>query len=390
MKEKLIQSLEESCHNILIKNLERTTETVYILYDTLSPLATLVSDAYIKAFKNTQWITFRHFIDPPAPLYRWWLINPKNPHQEEEKRIMSEFNQWENLKRWLNHQEEEKAVTEDILSDEAESIKNDLLSLPVGSIAILVQSSNFRLSTFRIRLELFHRWVHVVEHNHLSYIPESEFETFIRSHEYKTPYYVSEFERLSTIAQSASWLKIYSSTGEVLQVGEIEAMRGNTGDYRWIPNKWGTFPLGEVFTEARDLETMNGVVMIDTYPNTDFSIEKVKAFPLHIKNGRVLPGNDFPKWFQKIYQMVLEHEGEVMVREIGFGLNTAISTDCSLSDVNFHERKHGIHLSIGKKHGIYGKKLPKDMLQRYHIDVFVDLDRVETPEHGIIFQGKEH
>lgn len=54
MKEKLIQSLEESCHNILIKNLERTTETVYILYDTLSPLATLVSDAYIKAFKNTQ------------------------------------------------------------------------------------------------------------------------------------------------------------------------------------------------------------------------------------------------------------------------------------------------------------------------------------------------
>ncbi len=50
MNSNLIKSLEESCHNILIKNLERTTETVYILYDTLSPLATIVSDAYMSAF----------------------------------------------------------------------------------------------------------------------------------------------------------------------------------------------------------------------------------------------------------------------------------------------------------------------------------------------------
>lgn len=78
--------------------------------------------------------------------------------------------------------------------------------------------------------------------------------------------------------------------------------------------------------------------------------------------------------------MVASQEGEVMVREIGFGLNPAISSDHPLQDVNFHERKHGVHLSLGKKHGIYGKKLPKDMLQRYHIDVFIHLDRVETLE----------
>ena len=134
---------------------------------------------------------------------------------------------------------------------------------------------------------------------------------------------------------------------------------------------------------------MNGTVMVNTYPNTDFSIERVESFPLHIKNGRVLNNANFPEGFQKIYQMVFEHEGEVMVREIGFGLNSAISTEHPLSDVNFHERKHGIHLSLGKKHGIYGKKLPKTMLQRYHIDLFVDLDRVETPEHGVIFQQKQ-
>ena len=134
---------------------------------------------------------------------------------------------------------------------------------------------------------------------------------------------------------------------------------------------------------------MNGTVMVNTYPNTDFSIERVESFPLHIKNGRFLNNANFPEGFQKIYQMILEHEGEVMVREIGFGLNSAISTEHPLSDVNFHERKHGLHLSLGKKHGIYGKKLPKTMLRRYHIDLFVDLDRVETPEHGIIFQQKQ-
>ena len=50
MNKALIKSLEGSCHDILIKNLERTNESVYILYDTLSPLATIVSDAYMSAF----------------------------------------------------------------------------------------------------------------------------------------------------------------------------------------------------------------------------------------------------------------------------------------------------------------------------------------------------
>ena len=36
----------------------------------------------------------------------------------------------------------------------------------------------------------------------------------------------------------------------------------------------------------------------------------------------------------------------------------------------------GVHLSLGKKHGIYGKKLPKTEMQRFHIDVFVHLGAV--------------
>ena len=55
---------------------------------------------------------------------------------------------------------------------------------------MLSQSTNFRLSTFRIRLELFHRGVHVVEFNHLAYIPENEIDTFTASLAYRTDEYV--------------------------------------------------------------------------------------------------------------------------------------------------------------------------------------------------------
>jgi aminopeptidase len=63
------------------------------------------------------------------------------------------------------------------------------MTLPKGSIVVLIQSTNFRLSTFRIRLELFHRGVHVVEFNHLAYIPESQFDTFQDALIYRTDMY---------------------------------------------------------------------------------------------------------------------------------------------------------------------------------------------------------
>lgn len=71
--------------------------------------------------------------------------------------------------------------------------------------------------------------------------------------------------------------------------------------------------------------------------------------------------------------MIREQEnGEVMVRELGIGFNPEISPERPISDVNSFERQLGVHLSLGKKHGIFGKKLPKTDLQKYHIDVFLD------------------
>ena len=83
---------------------------------------------------------------------------------------------------------------------EVNIIKNDLISLPKGSIVILVQSTNFRLSTFRIRLELFNRGIHVVEFNHLAYIPEEEFLIFEESLMYRTTEYVRLHNKFEEIA----------------------------------------------------------------------------------------------------------------------------------------------------------------------------------------------
>lgn len=33
-------------------------------------------------------------------------------------------------------------------------------------------------------------------------------------------------------------------------------------------------------------------------------------------------------------------------------------------------------MSLGKKHGIYGKKLPKTEVQRFHIDVFIAISEM--------------
>ena len=73
----------------------------------------------------------------------------------------------------------------------------------------------------------------------------------------------------------------------------------------------------------------------------------------------------------------------MIVRELGMGLNRAITTATPLSDVNFYERKIGVHLSLGKKHGIYGKKLPKTEIQRFHIDVFIALESIYIDETNI-------
>lgn len=199
-------------------------EQLFLLYDTDSPLAKVLSDGYITALHELQMlypdaiIESREFTCPPQPLYRGGMINPENPHAKEQNRVITSHNITENINIGLDHHKKIEVTSEEIVSidPQIESIKNSLTSLPKNSIVVLIQSTNFRLSTFRIRLELFHRDIHVVEHNHLAYIKESEFDTFMNSLVYRTDEYVRlehEFSRLSNESQET---KILSNNGSIL------------------------------------------------------------------------------------------------------------------------------------------------------------------------------
>lgn len=401
-------SLIPSCSDILHKNMWYTgTETLYLLYDTESPLARTLSNAWISVLEQARWvypscpIITREFENPPQPLYRGGLINPENPHTEKQNRIITSHNITENINLGLDHHKKIDVTSEEISDSQIESIKESLISLPKWSIVILVQSTNFRLSTFRIRLELFHRWIHVVEFNHLAYIKDKEIDTFEKSLLYRTDRYIEMEQNFATlldeeqrnrdqnhIAQWGYQVRVQSVNGDFLDFWPVENIRGNTGDYSNTENKWGTFPIGEIFTEAIDLTSVNGRCLIEAYPREDFSVEHCPPFELTIEDGRVLPSEHFPASFQKLYNWIVEYEWEVIVRELGLWLNPAITTHTPLSDINFYERKTGVHLSLGKKHGIYGKKLPKTEIQRFHIDVFVALESVYVGEKKIFDNGK--
>ena len=89
-------ALRQSCHDILYKNMNYTDESVYFLYDTESPLARILSDAWISVLPEDA--KAREFLSPPQPLYRGGLINPDNPHLKEQNRIITSHNIEENKK----------------------------------------------------------------------------------------------------------------------------------------------------------------------------------------------------------------------------------------------------------------------------------------------------
>ena len=95
-----MNALEQSCSDILCHNMGYQDQSVYLLYDTESPLAVELSTAWIRVLEsiNADNITLREFKNPPQPLYRGGLINPDNPHLKEQNRIVTSHNIDENTR----------------------------------------------------------------------------------------------------------------------------------------------------------------------------------------------------------------------------------------------------------------------------------------------------
>ncbi|MGL4759504.1 MAG: hypothetical protein ACRCXZ_09280 [Patescibacteria group bacterium] len=271
-------------------------------------------------------------------------------------------------------------------------IKDELIKefseLKPKDLVIMIQSSNFRLNDFRIRLFLFERGIKVIEHMHLYRNSEDQYLTYINSLEYEKEYYstTSKFIHDSLVeAESLS----FKGEGNTLEVyGPLEVPKLNIGDYTNMKNIGGTYPIGEVFTEVVDFASMNGSALIYAYANRSFDISFVDPFWIRIEKGLVVELDPkAPSEFVEIIKMVSEYETP-LIREIGFGLNQAISLSQPLGDITAFERIKGIHLSLGHKHSVYKKPGIASHKAKFHIDLFLVVDEVKSDQKSIFKAGE--
>lgn len=269
----------------------------------------------------------------------------------------------------------------------APQILQTFAELAAGDLVVLLQSTSFRLEAFRIRVELFKRGLKVIEHPHLGRLPENEYATYVDALAYDPAYYRGvgkELKRRIDCADGA----VVDSGGELLTyASRFEPAKLNVGDYSGLANVGGQFPIGEVFTEPLELASVNGRVRIFVFGDTDFRVN-VPPTPitLQIERGKVVQVFDTTPAFERVLAQIRADE-ELWVRELGFGMNRALTAERRVSDVGTYERMCGIHLSLGAKHGVYDKPSLKRRHTKYHVDVFAVTERVTLGGELVFHDG---
>jgi aminopeptidase len=267
---------------------------------------------------------------------------------------------------------------DELIKDGKEKIIELFNELSPRDVVVLIQSSNFRLDDFRIRLHLFSHKLKVIEHMHLYRNKPEVFDVYINSLKYddtEQNWYQTMQKRLVEELSTASNLEIKYNDA-TLNVSELEIPKINIGDYTGMENIGGTFPIGEVFTEAKDFSTMNGSIYIYAFANREFNISYYDPFRLDITNGIVTSyGDNTPAEFIDVLELIKTYE-RPLIREIGFGLNRAMTKDRPLGDITAFERILGMHMSLGEKHSVYKKPGITVHKTKFHVDLFLSLEHV--------------
>ena len=255
-------------------------------------------------------------------------------------------------------------------------------------LVVLIQASSFRLEAYRIRIELFKRALKVIEHVHLSRMQGDQARYYIEALAYDPAYYRGVGLALKERIDRAASARLDSGGAQLVFGGPLEEAKLNIGDYTGMKNVGGQFPIGEVFTEAQDLEAVNGRVRIFVFGDTAFMVNRpLQPITLVIERGRLVDVIDTTPEFDAVLALIRAAEGEVWLREFGFGMNRALSPTQMVDDIGTFERMCGIHLSLGAKHGVYQKPQFKRKDARFHVDVFavtigVYLDEVPVYSDG--------
>jgi aminopeptidase len=269
-----------------------------------------------------------------------------------------------------------------------EAVLAALDALAPSDLVVLIQSTSFRLEAFRIRVELFNRSLKVIEHPHLARMPGEEAKVYVDSLAYDPAYFRGTGSALKERIDRARRGVVDSGGERLVFESGFESAKLNVGDYREMKNVGGQFPIGEVFTEARDLTAVNGRVRLFAFGDGSFSVNRPEhPITLVVENGRAVDAMDATPEFARVLAGIRADEGEVWLRELGFGLNRAFSKERWVSDIGTYERMCGIHLSLGAKHAIYKKPTIKRADARHHVDVFAVTRAVSLDDEEVYADG---
>ncbi len=274
-----------------------------------------------------------------------------------------------------------------------EKIRIILNNLPKNSLVILVQTNSFRMSTYRFRADLFREGHSVIEHARLGHNTPSEIATYISSLTYDMPRYVRVCNTIEDLLMKNKKITIVSTETKtekkcILEIdSEYEKPTKNTGDFTNKKIIAAGFPIGEIFTEAKDLENINGSIIVFGFPRSDHKTFFCEPFTVNIKDGKLI-GHTGPLEFTEIIELIKAEEGSVFIREIGFGLNTYLGINNKITEPTAFERFCGMHFSLGKKHTMYRHKFKRKDIQKFHIDIFCNVETVTIGKEIIFENGK--
>jgi aminopeptidase len=262
-------------------------------------------------------------------------------------------------------------------------------ALSPRDLVVLIQSRDFRLNEFRIRIHLFQKSLKVVDHLHLYRMHGKEIETYLHALSYDQDWYRCFGEQLAQKIEHAQRI-VYHYNEDVCSVeGGFEVPKRNLGNYVGMQNIGGTFPIGEVFTEAKELNQMNGSLWIQAFADTSFEIVFHEPFRIDIKSGTIIDWSvNTPASFIAVLDAVRSNE-RCLIRELGFGLNRAITTKHYVSDITAFERIIGPHVSLGEKHTVYKKQGITADRTRFHVDLFPIVDSI-TLDDTPIFEKNQY
>ena len=123
------------------------------------------------------------------------------------------------------------------------------------------------------------------------------------------------------------------------------------------------------------------------FGDTEFRVNvPPRPITLQIERGLITQVIDSTPAFDRVIEQI-QAEEPLLVRELGFGMNRALTAERRVSDIGTYERMCGIHLSLGAKHGVYAKPNLNRRHTRFHVDVFAVTESVTLGGETVFRDG---